>query len=242
MGYIDAATLEAGGLLPLAGKLVLAALLGGLVGWEREAHGQAAGLRTNIIVAMSGCLIMVMSTGMDGLYRAFGAESVMRLDPSRMAAYTIAGMGFLGAGAIIKGRSSVRGLTTAASLWLVNGVGLAVGAGFYIPAIIVTTISMVILTGLGLKLFRPSRRIMHTVLTITCRCKLSTLKDIREILESHKDVRISSINYAKDVTEGRNTYRIRIDSGHDLPRRDIMGQFMELEGIEHFSWDEANVP
>ncbi len=115
------------------GKLVLAALLGGAIGFERETHGQAAGVRTNILVGVGACLMMILSLHMEELFRHLNADSTVRLDPGRIASYAIASMGFLGAGAIIKGKGSVRGLTTAAGLWLVTGIGLSVRRRSYFP-------------------------------------------------------------------------------------------------------------
>ena len=133
------------GILLDIGKLVLAAFLGGAVGFERESHGQAAGIRTNILVGVGACLMMMLSLNMETLYRHLTADSTVRLDPARIASYAIASMGFLGAGAIIKGKGTVRGLTTAAGLWLVTGIGLAIGSGYIIPAVASTFLSLLIL-------------------------------------------------------------------------------------------------
>ncbi|KXS40867.1 MULTISPECIES: MgtC/SapB family protein [unclassified Candidatus Frackibacter] len=111
-------------------RLLLATLLGGLIGWERESNSRPAGFRTNILVCVGAALIMVVSIG---LYHLF--QSSRAADPSRIAAQVVSGIGFLGAGTIIREGFSVKGLTTAASLWAVAGVGLAVGAGFYFSAI-----------------------------------------------------------------------------------------------------------
>src|SRR5512137_649884 len=128
--------------------LVLAALVGAAIGFEREAHGQAAGLRTFILVSVGACLMMMLSLEMEELYRHLAVDqSVVRLDPARIASYAIASMGFLGAGAIITGKGSVRGLTTAAGLWIDTGLGLAIGAGFLIPALFATLVSLVTLFG-----------------------------------------------------------------------------------------------
>ena len=115
--------------MPDTGKLLLAAIVGGSIGFEREAHGQAAGFRTYIIVCVGSCLMMLLSLHIEELYRQLSDQSTVRLDPGRIASYAIASMGFLGAGAIIKGKGSVRGLTTAAGLWVVTGIGLSIGAG-----------------------------------------------------------------------------------------------------------------
>lgn len=122
--------------LVMAGRLSVAALLGGLVGLEREMHRQPAGLRTHMIVAIASCLIMLVSIHM-------GELSGGRSDPGRIAAQVVAGVGFLGAGAIMRSGVSVRGLTTAACLWAVAGIGLAVGSGFWKPATMATVFILI---------------------------------------------------------------------------------------------------
>jgi putative Mg2+ transporter-C (MgtC) family protein len=132
--------------LEIATRLVVAALLSGLIGLERERNERAAGLRTHALVGLGACLAMVVS--------AFGFgdwhDSPTRLDPSRIAAQVISGVGFLGAGVIIfqRDREVVRGLTTAASVWVVAAIGLAVGGGMYVTAGTGTVIGLVILAGL----------------------------------------------------------------------------------------------
>jgi len=116
-------------------RMGLALLLGGLIGFEREQSNHAAGLRTNTLVCLGSCLLMMLS--MYG-FGDFAAEPNVRLDPARLAAQVITGIGFLGAGTILFTGKSITGLTTAASLWVVSAIGLAVGAGFYIPAVAAT--------------------------------------------------------------------------------------------------------
>ncbi|WP_127582466.1 MgtC/SapB family protein [Paenibacillus koleovorans] len=117
----------------MTARLLLAVLLGGLVGLEREQNNHAAGLRTHILVCLGAALIMLLS--MYG-FNEFVDEYNVRMDPARLAANVITGIGFLGAGTIVFNGSSISGLTTAASLWVVAAIGLAVGAGFYYPALI----------------------------------------------------------------------------------------------------------
>lgn len=128
----------------LIGRLVLSALLGSFIGYERERLAWAAGLRTHMLVCVGATLVMIVS--------AFGFEDVhatgVGLDPSRMAAQVVSGIGFLGAGAIMARGEVIRGITTAASIWTVAGVGLAVGGGLYIPAIAATFIILIILAGI----------------------------------------------------------------------------------------------
>jgi putative Mg2+ transporter-C (MgtC) family protein len=107
-------------------KLFLAMLLGGLIGIEREVTNNPAGFRTHTLVCMGAALVMITSKNIFDAY-----QGIVALDPLRLGAQVISGIGFLGAGTIIKDGSRVRGLTTAASLWVVACVGLAVGAGFY---------------------------------------------------------------------------------------------------------------
>lgn len=111
-------------------RLVLACVLGGLVGYERQSRRKSAGLRTNILVCLGSCLIMVLS---EHIYQQ--VEGLTNADPARLAAQVVSGIGFLGAGTIMKEGLTVKGLTTAACLWVVAGVGLAVGAGFYVGAL-----------------------------------------------------------------------------------------------------------
>jgi putative Mg2+ transporter-C (MgtC) family protein len=130
--------------LTLTVRLLLAAVLGSVIGFERERLLWAAGLRTHMLVCVGSCLIMIVS--------AYGFTSVLGphviLDPSRVAAQVVSGIGFLGAGSIILRNEVVKGLTTAASLWAVAAVGLAVGGGLYYAAVSATVIILGILAGL----------------------------------------------------------------------------------------------
>jgi len=121
-------------------RLVMAILFGGLIGLEREVHGKAAGIRTHALVSVGSALIMIVSTD---LYLAY--RGVTEVDPGRIAAQVVSGIGFLGAGAIIRFPTGITGLTTAASLWVVAGIGLACGAGFLKLAIVATVLVLVVL-------------------------------------------------------------------------------------------------
>jgi putative Mg2+ transporter-C (MgtC) family protein len=110
-------------------RLLLAAVLGGIVGLERELHEKAAGFRTHILVCLGSCIVMITSMHIFEIYKG-----IADVDPSRIAAQVVSGIGFLGAGTIIRSRTSVIGLTTAASLWSIAAVGLAIGSGLYLVA------------------------------------------------------------------------------------------------------------
>ncbi len=121
-------------------KLALAGILGGLIGLERESLNRPAGLRTYTLVCVGSALAMVVSLDM-----YFQYYQTVNADPGRIAAQVISGIGFLGAGTIMREGATVRGLTTAAGLWVVACIGLAVGAGLYIPAITTTVLILFIL-------------------------------------------------------------------------------------------------
>lgn len=130
-------------------KLLLATVFGALVGLEREIHGRPAGLRTNALVCMASCLLIVVSrTGaITGLDRT--ANFVLNVDPSRMAAGIVTGIGFLGAGAILRVKDNfVRGLTTAADIWFVASLGIAVGLGAYVISAAALVLGLGVLIGL----------------------------------------------------------------------------------------------
>ena len=138
-------------------RLVLAAILGGLVGIEREAHNRPAGLRTHILVTVGSALIMLVSmhgfTGLGG-------------DPARLAAQVVSGIGFLGAGTIMVQGSSIHGLTTAASLWVCGCIGLAIGNGYYLGGLITAGIVLFTLVSLGFfekSIFKSKYKTLHII-------------------------------------------------------------------------------
>lgn len=115
-------------------RILLAVLLGGLLGFERERVDKPAGLRTHILVSMGSCLFTILS------FDAFPGS-----DPSRIAAYVVAGIGFIGAGVIFQSGKRITGVTTAASLWVTTSIGMAVGVGYYVAGLVTSVISYVIL-------------------------------------------------------------------------------------------------
>jgi putative Mg2+ transporter-C (MgtC) family protein len=223
------------------GKLALSALIGGAIGFERETHGQAAGLRTNILVCVGSCLLMMLSLHMEELHRHLEVDqSVVRLDPARIASYAIASMGFLGAGAIITGRGSVRGLTTAASLWIVTGMGLAVGANYALPSIFAMAISLVILYG-----FRRIKKVFprdeYTILILKFDKMDRSLEQIKTILNEYR-ISIQFINYKVEFPSEAVTYRMRLLSKENKPWGQIVKKIMASKGLKEIAWEEGDVP
>jgi len=122
------------------GRLILAVIVGGLIGFEREVHRRSAGFRTHILVSLGSCLLMLTSLYIFDIYK-----NISTLDPTRIAAGVMTGIGFVGAGAIIREGVAVKGVTTAASLWLVAGIGLGIGCGFYLASLTTTILAIIVL-------------------------------------------------------------------------------------------------
>jgi putative Mg2+ transporter-C (MgtC) family protein len=163
-------------------RLLLAALLGGVIGLDRERHEWAAGLRTHMLVCMGAALVVIVS--------AYGFSAVlalphMVLDPSRIAAQVISGIGFLGAGSIFKEGLSVRGLTTAASIWITAAIGILIGVGFYFPAILATLLTLGILSAFRwIEARLPSHSYAHHALRFD-RDAAMPEAEVRALLVSH---------------------------------------------------------
>jgi putative Mg2+ transporter-C (MgtC) family protein len=222
-------------------KLAIAAGVGAAIGFERESHGQAAGLRTFILITVAACLMMMLSLHIEEIFKHVDVNrSVVRLDPARIASYAIASMGFLGAGSIITGKGSVRGLTTAAGLWLATGLGLAIGAGYLIPALFATLISLIILY--VLRLVKPIfAHDLFTILTLTYQGIACPMERIREILEHHQ-TSIQFVNYKLETATNLTTYRLRLQSKDNTAFSDLIHRLSETEGLQEIHFQEGEVP
>jgi len=150
--------------LSVLGKLLLATLLGGAIGIERELAGKPAGLRTNILICLGAALFTQLSVDIAKI--GFSPDGHPYGDTTRIAAQIVSGIGFLGAGAILHGGGAIVGLTTAATIWVVAAIGAAVGAGAYVDALGATTLIMVVLVGLRPvegAILRKRRRVRATL-------------------------------------------------------------------------------
>lgn len=180
-------------------RLFLAALFGGLVGLERERKSWAAGMRTHMMVCVGAALIMIVS--------AFGFSDILgtpnvTLDPSRIAAQVISGIGFIGAGAILftKPEGTIRGLTTAAGLWTVSAIGLATGAGMYFAGVAATILALIILWVLQPIERRYVQRFKQRTLKIITTPKVS-VSDILKKIESVEGISFSDFVMFKNQHE-----------------------------------------
>lgn len=175
-------------------RLLVATILGALIGLEREYHAKEAGVRTHLLVALGSCLFMILSIyGFD----AFLDHDNVSYDPSRIASQVVTGIGFIGAGTIILHKQAVRGLTTAAGVWVTAAIGLACGNGMYILAIVTTA---TVLCSLGLiNLYVPSLSQRERQITFLAE-DYNVLTDILENLRKEKIV-VLNYEMRKDAEE-----------------------------------------
>lgn len=159
-------------------KIALAVGCGGAVGLERELSDKPAGLRTNMLICVGSALITMVSLHVALTY---GERQVNIADPGRIAAQIVSGVGFLGAGTIIQARGAVHGLTTAATIWVMAGIGLAVGSGMFAAAVVTTVVLLTILRGLGYleRHLQRSRRFVY--FRVRARREVGVLDAIHEI-------------------------------------------------------------
>ena len=211
-------------------RLVLAAVLGGLIGIERERHGRPAGFRTHILLATGSALLMLLSQHMFDLYQGENADSVLRLDPGRIAAMSITGIGFLGAGAIIKSKGHVRGLTTAACLWMAAAVGLAAGCGFYVPALISTFIALVSLLALRL-LERYFRKDWYRELVLLFDGLKDRMPEIIQVMDDH-GIWVLRMGLNQDLKAQETTYELELRLRENIFTHDLVSHFTDFPGLK----------
>ena len=219
----------------VAARLVIAAALTGAVGLEREFRERAAGLRTHIMVGVGSALFTLVSAYGFNAFLTSGA-SVVRADPSRIAAQIVTGIGFLGAGAILRQGLSIRGLTTAAGLWVAAAIGMAVGAGYYSAALLATG---VVLVGLGpLRMAEgwvmERRRREAGTLEIDLRPE-QPLAPVLGVLEGRR-ARVSRIQLEEEET-GREL-RIEVVLPAGVSGRNLVEELTQLDEVTAVRWDE----
>lgn len=178
-------------------RMMLAVVLGGLIGIEREWSNHAAGFRTHILVCLGSTTIMLLSAYG---FSQFVFEANVRMDPARLAAQVISGIGFLGAGAILRNGNMIKGLTTAASVWVVAAIGLSVGAGFYTGALVCTLLVLISLFVLNKweKHWMRNRRVHEVDIQIVD--KPGSLGKIASVFGEH-DVQIANLKMTPDESD-----------------------------------------
>jgi putative Mg2+ transporter-C (MgtC) family protein len=216
------------------GKLFTAAILGGIIGWERHRRGRPAGLRTHLLVCIGVTLMMLVSEHIFVKYQGHGHNSVLRIDPARIAAQVVTGIGFLGAGTIMRSRASITGLTTAASLWVVAGIGLAVGSGFILPAIFTTAIAIAILV-LNALVEKKLKRNKYRTIKMLITGQEHFLDDITQVLEKNS-VKLQNYKFKKNIHKNEIEYDLDVKYNDEktllFASNDIAKTF---KGIKSFS-------
>ncbi|MFZ3071577.1 MAG: MgtC/SapB family protein [Anaerolineaceae bacterium] len=195
-------------------RLFVSVLLGGLVGYERERDNQPAGLRTHMILALGSCLAMILSVNS-------GVEHGS--DPTRMAAQVISGIGFLGAGAILRFGFNVKGLTTATTLWTIAIMGLAVGYGYYLVSVVTTAFMLVILTLVHLFENRFIRTNVVRIFRIDAQGEPGVIRTIRKTIGQVSD---KLVNFS--VQKSNKNNRIRVEIVAQINRGENMENLVEL--------------
>ena len=213
-------------------RLSLACLFGGLVGLERERKNWAAGMRTHMIVCLGSSLIMIVS--------AYGFEDLLHidkidLDPSRIAAQVVSGIGFIGAGTIMftKGAGTVRGLTTAAGLWTVAGIGLATGSGMFIAASVATVLAIIILWALQpLEKYYAQRFKMRTI-------KITTTADANttDIIQRLEDIKGTTfVDFTMKKENGHFILDLRYEEADMSKLKEILQELQQDVEVKEVYW------
>ena len=215
----------------IIGRLILAAILSGAIGFEREFHGRSAGFRTHILLCIGSTLIMLTSMHMFDLY-----DGRVVVDPGRIAAGVITGIGFLGAGTIMHFKSSIRGLTTAASLWVVAGIGLAVGSGLYFGSIITTILTIIALMIFSRLEHAMIRKDWYKTIVIDAKEGIDQLKSVRGILEEwHTEITDFEVDHARDA--GNMLIRIGLKLKSPRHADKLVGDIGSIKGVNSVKWD-----
>ncbi len=213
-------------------RLGLAALLGMIVGFERERQNQPAGLRTHAILAIGSCLAMTVSINLAVQFVPY----VPNGDPARLAAQVISGIGFLGAGAILRYGTNVKGLTTATSLWTVAIVGLAVGAGHYFSAAGTTLALIIVLVLLNILEKRAIQTFQVINVSVTARENPELVEQLNRIFVDLKK-KVLSMGIESNPVHKDLTVNMVVKTRENDPMSDIRKAIEELPGVTHFKLD-----
>jgi len=208
-------------------RLLMAAVLGAAVGWQRERHAQPAGLRTHTILVVGSTLAMLLSINLARQY------SVVSQDPARLAAQVISGIGFLGAGAILREGLTVKGLTTATSLWTMAIVGLAVGDGYFLVAAVVTAFLLVALS----TMYWFERRYIHGSVTIFITLKaedrVGLIDEVKQVL-TQKSRRIDAMSVRRNLEDRNISIDVTMESRESDTSSRLVDELADIKGVRSF--------
>ena len=208
-------------------RLLLGALIGGIVGFERESHGRAAGFRTQLIVCVASVLIMIVSENY--YFKIHTLDPTLRIDPARISAGALIGIGFLGAGVIIKSGFAIRGLTTAASIWIVSAIGLAVGAGLYVEGITTFIITITALMALR-KIERKIKVLRYKIITVSTPLSEDRENTITSMLLNN-GFHIHTINYERNTAKSELVYSFTVSSRDKNAGRQLFSELGSMDFV-----------
>ena len=209
-------------------RILLGTGLGAAIGLERDLHGRPAGLRTHTIVALASATFMVVSTRFAS-YQHYVPGDLVEVDASRIAASVVSGIGFLGAGAILRTGITVRGLTTAASLWLVAALGMTAGAGMYVVAVFVTVLGLLALTLLR-RFEDRGEPIARQRVTLLLDEKLSTVADVVDAL-ARSGTKVSQEEYERSFADGEIRVAFDVRTSAPLQNHELARVFENEKGV-----------
>lgn len=202
-------------------RIALSMVLGGVIGFERERDNQPAGLRTHMILVIGACLAMILSINIG---------VVSQTDPGRIAAQVISGIGFLGAGAILRFGFNVKGLTTATTLWTMAIVGLVIGAGYYWIAIITTIIMLIVLAALNVIEKNYVRVNVIRNIVIDLQDRKSVLRDLRETIYKLTD-KVMSFSVQKNIKSKRLRLELTARFKNSEKLEHLIEEISKIEGV-----------
>jgi putative Mg2+ transporter-C (MgtC) family protein len=212
--------------------LFLALGAGALIGLERTYSGRAAGFRTYALVCVSSAMLLAASS-LPREWLAIGARGLLIDDPTRVVQGIMTGIGFLGAGVIVKEGFSVRGLTTAASIWVTAAIGILIGCGLFIPGVVVTLVTLGILSAFGLLESRlPTQRYLHMQVSFAGNAVMSEMA-LRQLLKEHH-FRITEMTYALGPPDDGFTYETVIWTHHEDDVRRLVATLREQAQVRTF--------
>jgi len=218
---------------PIIGRLLWALLAGCAIGLERSIHGRPAGLRTHALVCMSSTLLMLLTVYQWELLKGMPLETI-RIDPTRMAQGVMTGIGFLGAGVIMKEKLTIRGLTTASSIWMTAAIGIIIGMGFLAPALYATVLTLVVLSLLGLtERYLPTRRYARLAVSFKHHEKMT--KD--ELYQLITELNISATSPSYELNESNELfqYQLTINTSNKDAFRRLADSLGLIEAVKSFS-------
>lgn len=206
-------------------RLFVALILGGIIGFERESTHRPAGFRTHILVCVGAALVMITSEFVFAKYRGQA-----NLDPARLGAQVISGVGFLGAGTILREGVSVKGLTTAASLWAVSCVGIAAGIGFYEGAIAATIIIYITLISLKKMQRNIKNKKMVKMFYVDAEYVPGRIGQFKDAL-MRNDMIVKDVDFVDDEEENSTIARFLIQIPSNIEKEDFVEKMLQIEGI-----------